>query len=201
MKEKSTPKNSMIKSQPDEGPEGKGCTANVVLMKNNNLYVANAGDSRTVLAIKNLAIDLSIDHKPELEKESQRIAKAGGKVTNGRIEGNLNLSRAMGDLKYKNNKDLKPEEQMITVYPDIVKQPISKNMDFLILGCDGVYDKMKSKEIVDFFYMQFKENPKAKISESIEKFMDKNISPDPSMDEGSGCDNMTCIVIKFNNQQ
>ena len=41
------------------------------------LYVANAGDSRAVLAINGKAEDMSIDHKPELEEERKRIEKAG----------------------------------------------------------------------------------------------------------------------------
>ena len=53
--------------------------------------------------------------------EKSRIEKAGGFVTDGRVNGNLNLSRAMGDLEYKKDLKLKPEEQLITVIPDITK--------------------------------------------------------------------------------
>ena len=61
------------------------------------MYVANAGDSRCVLCRAGKAIDLSLDHKPEDEPERQRIEKAGGFVTvDGRVNGNLNLSRALG---------------------------------------------------------------------------------------------------------
>ena len=38
-----------------------------------------------------------------------------------RVNGNLNLSRAIGDLKYKGNDKLAPAEQIITAQPDIVK--------------------------------------------------------------------------------
>ena len=41
------------------------------------MYIANAGDSRSVLCRKNEAIPLSIDHKPENEEEKKRIEKAG----------------------------------------------------------------------------------------------------------------------------
>ena len=37
------------------------------------------------------------------------------------MNGNLNLSRAIGDLKYKGNEKLAPAEQIITAQPDIVK--------------------------------------------------------------------------------
>lgn len=97
-----------------------GCTANVILLdKMKKVYAANAGDSRCVLARGGKAVPLSFDHKPDDEGELKRIEKAGSVVTEGRVDGNLNLSRALGDLKYKTNKDLKPEEWPITAYPDV----------------------------------------------------------------------------------
>lgn len=61
--------------------------------------MANAGDSRCVLSRNGKAIELSFDHKPEDEPERTRIEKAGGKVTaDGRVNGGLNLSRAIGEF-------------------------------------------------------------------------------------------------------
>ena len=65
------------------------------------IYCANAGDSRTVMSEKGNAVDLSKDHKPELPEERSRIIKAGGEVMDGRVNGMLALSRAMGDFDYK----------------------------------------------------------------------------------------------------
>lgn len=88
-----------------------GCTANVALLvQGKDLYVANAGDSRCILSRNGKAIELSFDHKPDNEKEKERVRKAGGFISEGRINGNLNLSRAIGDLEYKKNLDLKPDE-------------------------------------------------------------------------------------------
>ena len=42
------------------------------------------------------AYDLSIDHKPDLDAEEERILKAGGFIHAGRVNGILNLSRAIG---------------------------------------------------------------------------------------------------------
>lgn len=39
------------------------------------------------------------------------MTQAGGFVTDGRVNGSLNLSRALGDLEYKQTKELGPEEQ------------------------------------------------------------------------------------------
>ncbi len=74
-----------------------GATAIVALLNNNRLYVANVGDSRCVLCRGKTAKDMSKDHKPEDEIETARITKAGGKITHdGRVNGGLNLSRAIG---------------------------------------------------------------------------------------------------------
>ena len=79
--------------------ERRGCTANVVLFVKNQLICANAGDSRCVVAEGGKAVPLSEDHKPTNEKELERIHAAGSTVNEeGRIDGNLNLSRAIGDI-------------------------------------------------------------------------------------------------------
>ena len=102
--------------------ESKGCTANVIFMKDNWLYVANAGDSRCVMASNGKAVPLSVDHKPHLVSERQRILKAGSTINaEGRIDGNLNLSRAIGDLRYKKNKNLRPHEHPVTAFPEVKK--------------------------------------------------------------------------------
>lgn len=74
----------------------------VALLQGNELFVANAGDSRCVICRDGQAIDMSLDHKPEDTEELERIRKAGGRVTmDGRVNGGLNLSRAIGDHAYK----------------------------------------------------------------------------------------------------
>lgn len=81
-----------------------GCTANVGLIKNGVVYLANAGDSRAVAqSRKGETIALSYDHKPENEDERARIENAEGYVENNRVCGNLALSRALGDFSYKLN--------------------------------------------------------------------------------------------------
>jgi serine/threonine protein phosphatase PrpC len=183
----------------DDTPDMKGCTANVMLIKNKTMYVANAGDSRAVLCHRGKAMELSFDHKPDNEGESRRITKAGGSVIEGRVDGNLNLSRALGDLRYKTNKSLKPEEQMITSFPEITKKTINSDCEYVVMGCDGVYETKTSQEIVDFFSKEFKSAPHAPLKHAIAKYLDDVLSPDYIKTEGAGCDNMTCIIIKFKN--
>ena len=78
-----------------------GCTAVVAVIHGNKLYVANAGDSRCVLCRGKETVSLTEDHKPTNPDEERRIKAAGGFVSEGRINGGLNLSRAIGDMNYK----------------------------------------------------------------------------------------------------
>jgi serine/threonine protein phosphatase PrpC len=65
---------------------------------------------------------LSFDHKPQQPREMNRINNAGGFVNRfGRVNGNLNLSRSIGDLKYKQVPGISPADQMITAQPDILQ--------------------------------------------------------------------------------
>lgn len=123
--------------EPDETLNA-GCTAVVILIRGNQLYVANAGDSRCVLSRAGRVVVLTRDHKPDLPDERARIIRAGGSVTEGRIMGNLNLSRSIGDLEYKKNATLPPQEQMITAFPEVRRETITDQDNFMIVACDGI---------------------------------------------------------------
>ena len=176
-----------------------GCTACVMSIDETNkkLYFANAGDSRVVLCKKGVAEAKSEDHKPEMDSEKTRIYKADGWISDGRVKGNLNLTRGFGDLEYKQNKNLKPEDQMITANPDINVVDFSEDMDFVIIGCDGIWDCLTNQEACDFVSKKLKENKDIKISKIIEEMMDNIVATDLYNETGVGCDNMTCIVIVF----
>ena len=176
-----------------------GCTACVMGVDETSkkLYFANAGDSRVVLCRKGVAEEMSTDHKPELESEKNRIYKADGWISEGRVKGNLNLTRGFGDLEYKQNKNLKPEEQMITANPDIKIIDYDKDIDFVIIGCDGIWDCLSNQSACEFVAKRLKNTPDIKISKIIEEMLDEIVAKDLYNDSGVGCDNMTCIVIVF----
>ncbi|KAK4336619.1 hypothetical protein RND71_043958 [Anisodus tanguticus] len=189
-----TSSNSENQSRPGKD---SGCTAVVALLVGNQLYVANAGDSRCVLSRNGEAIDLSIDHKPFSEIEFSRIKKAGGRVnSDGRINGGLNLSRALGDHSYKQNKNLPLEEQMITALPDVEKIEIKPEDDFLVIACDGIWNSLSSQEVVDFIKNQLK--TKQKLSKICDSLFYECLAGNTHGD-GTGCDNMTCLIIKLRN--
>ena len=172
-----------------------GCTGCVCVIDEmyKKMYFANAGDSRVVLCKNGNAIAMSTDHKPELESEKDRIYKADGWITDGRVKGNLNLTRGLGDLDYKQNKKLKPEEQMITSNPDIKIEDFSNDVDFIIIGCDGIWDCLTNQQACDFVKNRL--NNKGKLSKIIEEMMDSICANDLYNESGVGCDNMTCMII------
>ncbi|XP_070981280.1 protein phosphatase 1G-like isoform X2 [Oncorhynchus clarkii lewisi] len=184
----------------EEPGSDSGTTAVVALIRGKQLIVANAGDSRCVVSEKGKAIDMSYDHKPEDELELARIKNAGGKVTmDGRVNGGLNLSRAIGDHFYKRNKALGPEEQMISSMPDVKVLTLNPEHDFMVIACDGIWNVMSSQDVVDFVSQKIKPDASGvarPLSSIVEELLDHCLAPDTSGD-GTGCDNMTCIIITF----
>lgn len=178
-----------------------GCTAIVAVKKGDQLIVANAGDSRGVLCRGGKAIALSEDHKPAQEIERNRIIAAGGFLSEiggvCRVNGNLNLSRAIGDLKYKSNADLHPKDQIITAQPDICRITLCPDDQFFVLACDGVWDVMTNQEVVDFVGARLAE--KLTATQAASALLDCCLAKDPKEARGVGCDNMTVVVIQLVN--
>jgi len=182
----------------EEPGNDSGCTAVVALMAGTTLYVANAGDSRCVVCRDGQAVEMSADHKPEDDIEMKRIKNAGGKVTpDGRVNGGLNLSRAIGDHAYKQNKSLGLPEQMISPQPDIRTHEIDPEHDsWMILACDGIWNFMSSQEVVDYVNQKIDSTPHDKLSSICEELFEHCLAPD-TMGDGTGCDNMTAVIVKF----
>ena len=91
-----------------------GSTGIIILIKDNYIYCGNAGDSRAVASVGGRAVSLSHDHKPSIQAERERIISAGGWVDWNRVNGNLALSRALGDFVFKKNTKKSAEEQIVT---------------------------------------------------------------------------------------
>ncbi|CAM8937413.1 unnamed protein product [Rhodiola kirilowii] len=200
-------RNGEVKDQEDdwpfeEGPHSdfngpsSGSTACVAVIRNNLLIVANAGDSRCVLSRNGQAHDMSKDHKPDLELERERIQKAGGFIQCGRVNGTLNLSRAIGDAELKQNKFLAAEKQILSAEPDIKTVELCDDDEFLVLACDGIWDCMSNQQLVDFVREKLK--TETKLSLICESVFDKCLAPSAG---GEGCDNMTMILVQFKRSQ
>lgn len=187
-------------------PRHVGCTANVCCVTPTHIIVANAGDSRAVLCRKGDTLALSMDHKPNDPKERKRIEAAGGYVENSapgvwRVNGNLNLSRALGDLEYKKDRLLGPQEQIISGTPDIMIYDRSYEDEFIAICCDGVWDVKSNKEVVDFVRNRLPVGPQAAdqqgAAETLEMLLDSCLSPNLRQTRGLGGDNMTAVLVRF----
>ncbi|KAK7454169.1 protein phosphatase 2C [Colletotrichum acutatum] len=181
-----------ILNDPKYEEEVSGCTACVGLISDNKIYVANAGDSRSVLGIKGRAKPLSQDHKPQLEAEKSRITAAGGFVDFGRVNGNLALSRAIGDFEFKKSAELSPEAQIVTAFPDVETHEISDDDEFLVIACDGIWDCQSSQAVVEFVRRGIA--AKQELDKICENMMDNCLASN-SETGGVGCDNMTMCII------
>lgn len=170
-----------------------GSTACVALLYRDTLYVANAGDSRCVLSRGGQAVDMSIDHKTSVQTESMRVKRAGGTIYLGRVNGQLALTRSLGDFTYKSNPYAPPDEQIVIAKPEVKVQKLTQKDQFIVLGCDGIWDVMTSQECVDFINSSLREG--TDLTSVCEQLCDSCLM------EGRGrqgsSDNMTIIVVRL----
>lgn len=102
-----------------------------------------------MLARGDQAVTLSNDHKPSLPEEKERIEKAGGQVKFNRVNGDLAVSRALGDFDYKRCPTVSVKDQAVTAFPEMIVEERDKQDQFIILACDGIWDVMSSQEAVN----------------------------------------------------
>ena len=174
-----------------------------MLITKTEIICANAGDSRTVLSKNGTAVELSQDHKPEDVNEMRRIQNAGGFVEDGRVNGMLALSRALGDFEYKNNPMFKPKDQVVSPFPDVKIVPITSDAQFVLLACDGIWDVKTSQEAVTYTLKTIYKNnfgskrTIAELQKGMESMLDDCCAKDLASSEGLGCDNMTAIIVEI----
>lgn len=169
-----------------------GTTAVIILVKNGKIYCGNVGDSRAVASVAGQVQQLSFDHKPSNETETKRIIAAGGWVEFNRVNGNLALSRALGDFVFKKNEKKRAEEQIVTAYPDVIVKDLTPDHEFIVLACDGIWDVMTNDEVVDFIRTRIA--AKMEPEQVCEELMTRCLAPDCQMG-GLGCDNMTVVLV------
>jgi protein phosphatase 1G len=169
-----------------------GTTAVVVSIYGGYAVVANVGDSMAVLYDESKAIILNTEHKSSIEGEKERILNSGFQIHNGRIDGKLNLTRAIGDLQFK-DKRLRPYEQAVTAYPEILTYELTPTSEFLVIACDGIWDCVEPQKFCEFISEELKKQ--IKISDIIGSIQDMVLSK--TINSPIGTDNMTCIVVQF----
>ena len=189
-----------------------------LLIINNIGYIINVGDSRCLISYNNGKIKKGVtrDHKPNYSYEKERIIDNGGiiyqsqnklnNILNGKIllgpyrviPGRLSVSRTIGDAEAK-LKIFGGNPNIVICEPDIYSFNIEKeNVDYIILGCDGIFDQLSNDDIFECVSLIInnnnkKENDLHKICGDI-----VNLILNASMERKS-FDNVTCIFICFKN--
>ena len=174
----------------------------------------NLGDSVSILLRKNeKRVYLSRDFNPKREIERQRIELKKGYITNdGRLLGNISVSRAFGDWKFKdkqkqallkNNKEF--SEYLITNRAEFRLIELNPDLDnYIILASDGIFVKETQENIChslsNFLNIGEKENGLIDIPSAVDNFRLELIKNYNSDEKNKGdSDNMTLIVIKLFN--
>jgi serine/threonine protein phosphatase PrpC len=157
-----------------------GTTAVSVLIrkegKNRVLYVANVGDSRATVCHKGKAERLSYDHKASDAAENKRVTDLGATVLWDKVQGQLSVTRALGD------HDLK---KYVSCEPNFATVTLTKEHKFLVMACDGIWDVVDDQTAVDVVEKAGKE-PFAKAKRLIELSIEKGTT-----------DNLTAAFISL----
>ncbi|KAG8051996.1 hypothetical protein GUJ93_ZPchr0001g29262 [Zizania palustris] len=122
-----------------------GTTALTALIFGRQLLVANAGDCRAVLCRKGVAVEMSRDHRPMYDVEHQRITESGGYIEDGYLNGVLSVTRALGDWDMKMPQG---SRSPLIAEPEFQQTTLTEDDEFLIIGCDGIWDVMSSQHAV-----------------------------------------------------
>ena len=120
-----------------------GSTANVVLRKDNRLYIINIADSRAIIYNSDNQLLLeTVDHDGDNLNERTRVESLGGIIYNGRVSGSLMVTRAFGDFtfKRKSSDDYDPRG-WVSVIPDIYTFDLSPYLGVitLLIASDGLW--------------------------------------------------------------
>ncbi|MCL7041695.1 hypothetical protein MKW94_013721 [Papaver nudicaule] len=149
------------------------------------MLIANVGDCRAVLGKRGRAVELSKDHKPNCTSERLRIEKLGGIVFDGYLNGQLSVARAIGDWHMKGPKG---STGPLSAEPELHESLLTEEDEFLIMGCDGLWDVMSSQCAVTITRkeLMLHNDPEKCSKELVKEALKRNT-----------CDNLTVVVVCF----
>ncbi|XP_010921355.2 probable protein phosphatase 2C 47 [Elaeis guineensis] len=162
-----------------------GTTALTALLFGRLLLVANAGDCRAVLCRKGKAVELSQDHRPIYAAERQRVEESGGYIDDGYLNGVLSVTRALGDWDIKSPRG---SPSPLIAEPEFRQATLTEDDEFLIIGCDGIWDVMSSQDAVSIVRrgLRWHDDPERCARELVMEALRLNTF-----------DNLTVIVVCF----
>lgn len=196
-----------------------GSCAVILMIVDNKCYVANVGDSRAIMSTCNgeKIKEITIDHKPDNPTEKLRIIDNGGKVYQSQtpipnfvnqiligpyrvLPGRLSVSRTLGDVEAKKQK-FGGLPNVIIAIPEIFLIDIEKeDIDFIVMGCDGIFDQMSNKDVIESAWMIFNQqvssNNNGTSNNSIHSKCGKAVDLIiKSAMQRKSFDNVTCLLI------
>lgn len=167
--------------------EKSGSTCVIAVVLNNTLMVGNVGDSEAVLAYKvgeELRFTI-LTHKHSVSdpREIKRIEKVGDVIVGDRIMGSLSVARAFGDFMYKANG-----KEYVSVEPHVCGRALHPQDQFLVLGCDGLWEAFSFREVVGLVNIMRKQGKEPnEVAETIANMAIKRGSED----------NVTVVIVYF----
>lgn len=176
-----------------------GSTATVALVGQNGspeslkVYVASCGDSRALLWHKSSShIEGTRDHRPSDPEERKRIEAAGGTVSDEfdppRVDGQLACSRALGAFKFKQGPG-GPAQQKVSCTPEVY-QWSAKPGDWLLIGCDGVWDTFSSDRVVEEVCSKMAAEPSLDLGDTLVRTLQLCIDKEAD-------DNLTLLAVEL----
>ena len=207
-----------------EMKDKSGSCALILVLVDNKIYIANVGDSRCLLSMNNgkKFIEVTKDHKPNSPEEKKRIESFGGKIyqtetlikKSSKLEiigkklvgpyrvspGGLSVSRTIGDIEAKLEK-YGGNPNVVISEPDIFEYDLDKDdIDFFILGCDGIFDQLTSDEVINCVWMVYNNKDNTLITQCKDIHKQSGIIADLIMKSAlarKSFDNVTCLFISF----
>ncbi|TYH98046.1 hypothetical protein ES332_A12G282800v1 [Gossypium tomentosum] len=195
-----------------DGDDESGSTATVMLIGNEVLFISHVGDSCVVLSCAGKVQVLTDSHRPYGSnkvslQEIRRIREAGGWISNGRICGDIAVSRAFGDTRFKTKKNemLKKgveekrwsekfisrvvfNDDLVIASPDTFKVALGSDAEFVLLASDGLWDYINSSDAVAFVRNQLREHGDVQVA--------CDALAQAALDKGSE-DNVSIIIADF----
>jgi integrin-linked kinase-associated serine/threonine phosphatase 2C len=136
-----------------------GSTVAVALVVDELLFTGNVGDSEIVLCRNGTAKVLTVKHTLSAnEGEVDRVKACGGRIFHSRVGHpkfnpmlvSLAVSRAVGDAGFKLEEYTDGKASGLIAEADTSVTELERDDEFIIIGCDGVWDVLSYQGAVDF---------------------------------------------------
>lgn len=184
----------------------------MAIIKENKCIIANVGDSRCVVFKKGKTFFATEDHKPNSDVEKERITKAGGKLyqtptlfplfQNGQevtgpwrvLPGRLSVSRTFGDVEAK-EESLGGMKGVVVALPDITEIELDNDTNFIVIGCDGIFDVLSNEDLIECARIVIKERKDYSLNHLCGEIANMIVKAALAKDS---FDNVSCIVLVMN---